>query len=49
MVRASDATGLDILHMVIVAVVIMLELMMIRNAELIVESPLRDGEKSCST
>lgn len=45
MVRASDATGLHILHMVIVAVVIMLEPMMIRNAELIVESPPKDGEE----
>lgn len=48
MVRASDATGLDIKHMVVVAIVVMLELTVIRNVELIVEKPLKDGEKSSS-
>jgi hypothetical protein len=35
--------------MVVVAIVVMPGLMMIRNAELIVERPLKDGEKSSST
>lgn len=46
MVRALDATGLDIKHMVVVVIVVMLELTPIRNVELIVEKPLKDGEKS---
>lgn len=43
--RTWDATGLDTLHAAAVAIVLMPELMMIRNAELIAASPLRDGEK----
>jgi hypothetical protein len=35
--------------MVVVAIVVMLGLILTRNAELIVERPLKDGEKSSST
>lgn len=45
MAEALEDTGLDIKHMEVAALVIMLELMMKRNAEPIVDNPLKDGEQ----
>ena len=44
--RALGATGLHIKYLVIAVTVIMLERIMRRNVQLIVERPLKDGKSS---